>query len=161
MQDVARVAGVSRATVFRYFGSKEGILFARHPRELEQLRAALRVRAALGEELALRTALLEFAGRLEADRDAFSVEVTLMAGHPRLLGRALVTLHVWAEALAWELAGGRGEGALELRMRVLAHSALSALLEAICTWRNAEPGTSLVALASEALDLALPGRPKG
>jgi AcrR family transcriptional regulator len=157
MEEVARAAGVSRATVFRHFGSKEGILFARHHRELDQLRAALRARAGMDEGRALRTILLEFAGRLEADRDAFSVEVGLMAGHPRLLARALVTMHDWADTLAWELAGGRREGAVELRVRVLVHSALSALQEAICTWRNAEPGASLVALADEALHLVLPG----
>lgn len=154
---IADGAGVSRATVFRYFPSKEEIIFARYPREIERLRGEIRGCPPSNEHRALRAVILGFAGRLEADTDSFSAEVALMVAHPRLLARALVTVHHLAGGLAQELAAGRRQDHVDIRARVLAHTAVTALQEAVCVWR-ATAGTSLVEVVDHALKVALPPR---
>lgn len=157
---IAGDAGVSRATVFRYFSSKEELIFARYPGEIERLRYEIRGYGPSNEHRALRAVLLGFAGRLEADADAFGAEVALMAAHPRLLGRALVTIHHLAGGLAQELATSRRRDDMDIRARVMAHTAVTALQEAVCVWRATAPGTSLVEVADRALKVALPSRPR-
>lgn len=156
VEQIARAAGSSRATVFRYFGSKEDILFHRYENELDRLCSTVRERKGSDGRRA-RTVLLEFAGRLECEAEAFRLELRLIAGNAKLRARAVVTLNGWARVLGQELAAGRGDDA-ELSARVVAHSGVAALQEAICIWWAANPGTSLVDVASEALAVALPGR---
>jgi AcrR family transcriptional regulator len=155
VDQIAREAGSSRATVFRYFGSKEDILFARYRREFEELCAGLRGRKGSDSRRA-RGVLLELADRLQADRDAFRLELRLIIGNPRLQARALVTMHAWAGILAHELSRDRSDDAAELPARIAAHSGVAALQEAICIWHTAGPEASLAELATEALRLALP-----
>lgn len=159
VDQIARKAGSSRATVFRYFGSKEDILFHRYDGEMETLCADLRDRKGSDPRRA-RNVLMEVAGRLEAEGEAFRLELELIAGHPKLRARALVTLDAWACALAGELAAGR-DSDTDLAARVVAHSGVAALYQAICLWRVTTPETSLVALATEALRLGLPGGRRG
>ena len=154
VDQIAREAGSSRATVFRYFGSKEDIVFHRYDRELEQLCAG--VGACKGSDgRRARSVLLDIAGRLQAEGDDFRLELELIARNPKLRARAFVTLHAWGCALAEELLAGRDSTA-ELPTRVLAHSGVAALQEAMCLWL-VHPDTSLVDLAAEALGLALSG----
>ncbi len=157
VDQIAREAGSSRATVFRYFGSKEDILFARYHRELEELCAGVRGRKGSDGRRA-RTVLLELAKRLQADGDAFRLELRLIRGNPRLRARALVTMHAWAGILAQALSDGRSSDVDTMPARILAHSGVAALQESICIWFTATPETSLVDLATEALRLALPAR---
>lgn len=154
---IAREAGSSRATVFRYFGSKEDILFARYHHAFDELCAGLEKRKG-PDGRKTRTLLLELARRLEADGDAFRRELHLIIGTPKLQARALVTMHVWAGILAQELSDGPKAEGPTLPARILAHSGVAALQEAICIWQAAQPGTSLVDLATDALRLALPAR---
>lgn len=157
VDQIAREAGSSRATVFRYFGSKEDILFARYQRELEELCAGVRSRKGSDSQRA-RTVLLELASRLQADGDTFRLELQLIRGNPRLRARALVAMHAWAGILAQELSYGRTGDVDTMPTRILSHSGVAALQESICIWQAANPGTSLVDLATEALRLALPAR---
>lgn len=156
VEQIAREAGSSRATVFRHFRSKEDILFHRYDRELRELCASVQGRKGSAARRA-RDVLLELAARLEADADAFRLELQLITGNPKLRSRALVMLHAWAGVLAGELVTPDHHDG-ELPARVLAHSGVAALQEAICLWGRTKPGTetSLVDLATEALRIALP-----
>lgn len=155
VDQIARAAGSSRATVFRYFGSKEDILFARYQRELKEVSAGVRSRKGSDSRRA-RGVLLELADRLQADGDSFHLELQLITGNPRLQARALVTMHALAGILAQELSRDRCDDAPDLPARIAAHSGVAALQEAICIWFTAWHEASLAELASEALRLALP-----
>lgn len=157
VDQIAREAGSSRATVFRHFGSKEDIVFHRYDRELERLCAGMS--AVKGSDARrARGVLLDVASRLQAEGEAFRLELGLIARSPKLRARAFLTLHAWGCVLAEELAAGRDSTA-ELPARVLAHSAVVALQEAMCLWL-VQPETSLVELAEEALRLALRSGPR-
>ncbi|MEW6475316.1 MAG: helix-turn-helix domain-containing protein [Actinomycetota bacterium] len=153
--DIAAAAGVSRATVFRYFRSKDDILFDRYTRQLDHIcrQAALQ----RGSDVSrARRALVDLAGRLESEGDAFRLELSIIVASDRLRARAFVMMHDWGAVLARELSNGTPDGAFATR--VVAQSAMAALLEAICMWLAMDPSASLVALTHEALRVAGPAR---
>ena len=153
VDQIARKAGSSRATVFRYFGCKEEILFHRYDLALNELRTLIRAERG-SDSQRIRRVLVAFARRLEAEGQAFRVELELIARNPRLFARALVTLHVSADALARELTVG-GDPLTELRARVLAHSGIAALQAAVCLWLSAGPDIRLADVTDDALRLTL------
>src|SRR5918994_1580425 len=66
VNDIAHLADMSPRTFFRYFDTKEDVVFQDAPRQLDALRESLRMRPA-GETktAALRAALIAFAEMLE------------------------------------------------------------------------------------------------
>jgi AcrR family transcriptional regulator len=155
VEQIGREAGSSRATVFRYFGSKEDILFYRYDRALRELCAGVQDRKG-SDSRRVRSVLLEVASRLESEGEGFRIELGLICDNPKLRARALVTLDASACLLARQLSADRSDG--DLPARVLAHTGIAALQEAICMWHATDPGTRLVDLTDEALRLTLPSR---
>lgn len=146
---IARAAGVSRATVFRYFPAKEDIVFARHPREVEALRSAIRAHPEAGtdrdEMIAALEAFVEF---LERDAEHLALRVAVLDTHPQLASRALADRAEFAEAIAEELSGGEDP---DLRVHVLASAVMAALVLALRVWRESGAGDDLRPLLVEAL----------
>ena len=104
VNEIARRAGMSPRTFFRYFETKEDVVFQDAPAQLESLRALLRERPS--EEppnAALREALLSFSDVLEEQREELHLR-TLLAREARSLAeRAAIELQNWRLALAEEL----------------------------------------------------------
>lgn len=153
--DIAAAAGLSRATVFRYFRSKEDILFDRYNRQFDHIcrQAGLH----RGSDLSrARRAMVDLAGQLESEGDAFRLELSIIVANDRLRARAIAMMHDWAAVLARELSSGATDDAFATR--VVAQSAMAALLEAICMWLVTDRTASLLALTQEALRVAAPSR---
>lgn len=154
VDQIARAAGVSRATVFRHAGTKDDILFARYERVLAEVRAQARADRGPDIERA-RRAVLHLATELQVAEDKFFQEVELICAHTSLRDRSVLLLHEWADQIARDLAGNR-PGGVSLRTRVAAHASVSAFQQAACAWREQHPRKSLVRLTNEALCLGLP-----
>ena len=150
MQDVADAAEVSRSTAFRYFSTKDELLFANHGRELDVLVNAARV---CDEETAsgiARAAVLELAAYLEQEGADLRTRARIVRAEPRLFVHAVATRARWEEALAVEVAHKLGRGEPDLHLRTLAAAALGALHMAVREWTTKDL-PNLVPVARKAL----------
>ncbi|MGH2751707.1 MAG: TetR family transcriptional regulator [Actinomycetota bacterium] len=104
VNDIAHLAGMSPRTFFRYFDTKEDVVFQDAPRHLEALRSYLRDRPESETNgAALRAALLSFAEMLEVERDEIQLRAQLASSARTLAERAAIEVQNWSLALAEEL----------------------------------------------------------
>jgi AcrR family transcriptional regulator len=154
VEDIAAACDVSPRTFFRYFGSKEDVLFADADAYRAHLIGALRSQSAdvalLG---ALRAAVLEVATDYESRRDDVLLRHRIVSDTPSLRSRAAERHHCWESAVAAELRrSGRGGGMSELTLRLSVGAATTALRVAIEIWIDGEGHGDLRALLGSALD---------
>ncbi|RBY83279.1 TetR/AcrR family transcriptional regulator [Blastococcus sp. TF02A-26] len=124
MQDVALAAGVSRATLYRYFADR-GALFSgireyEHERDLaefEQRAAGARTLAdavaALGEVLAATSARYRVGAHVAAGDESLASYMALRSGRERERAAALIRPHVARAAESGELRHGVSAGEAE------------------------------------------------
>ncbi len=104
VNQIAHLAGMSPRTFFRYFETKEDVVFQDAPRHLEDLRALLRARpASESNGTALRSALLAFSEVLEQERGEIQLRTHLARAGRTLAERAAIELQNWRLTLADEL----------------------------------------------------------
>jgi AcrR family transcriptional regulator len=155
VDDIAGEANVARRTFFRYFATKEDVLFVDHSHQLEALREALAARPADEPPLtALRRAILSLAGSYEEDRERLLHRTRIMAATPSLRSRSLDRQRAGEQAVTDLVAEWLGvDPAQDLRPGIVAAATLAALRVAMSAWL-AEGGTAhLPTLVAEALDL--------
>lgn len=155
VEEIAAACDVSRATVFRYFPTKEDLVVGSEPERLAELREAFEERP--GHEPvfeSVRHALVAVAGRYEHDRGQLLVARGLVAGHGALLARALELQAEWTEVFA-ELIADRvaTSKAPDLQARVLAAAVMAAMRVAVEHWLDTDAAGSPAELLGEALDL--------
>lgn len=128
MDDVATAAGVSRASVFRYFGSKDDIVFEGE----HDLGASLRT--CVQRASSPRSAGLAFATQLEAVADALRVRYEVVRSSQVLADRAVRTRARWEELFARELARTLGRDRPVLEDRAVAITVVGAIWIALFDW---------------------------
>jgi AcrR family transcriptional regulator len=156
VQAIADRAGVSPATVARYFPTKDSLLLSERDTRIAQLRTAILGRPrresplrALVAALADEPAVTEpFRGRLLRSRRA-------IASSPVLRGRALGLLDEWRDGIADALVE-RGAEALEAH--VTATAVVAVFDDAAARWATAGGRTDLTAEVRQSLSILLPGR---
>jgi AcrR family transcriptional regulator len=157
IEDVARAAGISRRTFFRYFATKADVLFADSPAELARLRECLAdpTPGLSYREVVTRsvtTALQVPAGEEEWARQRAQLILTV----PALQAHASVVFAAWRSAAA--------DFARTLRAAdpmfplAVGHAVLAATLAAHEHW-IAEPGSDLADALTGMLRLLLPPEP--
>jgi AcrR family transcriptional regulator len=105
VEDIAAAAQVSRASFFRYFGSKEDVLAADDDLRREQFMAALSGRPADEPVLAaVKAAVAEYVAGVCADERTHSYTKVIL-GSRILLGRAYEIRIRWRRELETELRG--------------------------------------------------------
>ncbi len=104
VNDIAHLASMSPRTFFRYFDTKEDVVFQDAPRHLEALRRLLSERPpSETNAVALRAALIAFSEVLEGEREELQLRSQLARSARTLAERAAIELQNWRLALTEEL----------------------------------------------------------
>ena len=149
--DIAAAAEVSPATVFRYFGTKEALLFANHEGEEQALcEAVRRHRGRCDPRSVMAAAVLDLAGSLSPDDEQYAARIRVITASPVLLGAALRTRAVWEAVAAQELAGAASFGP-DVADTVAAGAAVGALHTGVALWYARSGAQPLIDCVREAL----------
>ncbi len=169
VEQVCVAAGVSPATFYRYFGTKEEVVFAYRDGFLEALRDA--IGAAGGEQppaAQLRGVLLRFASYLQSQAGTLAMRDQIVLHHPGLLARTLAVQRDWESELAEGLARVRGVPSGDLLCQLHAAIGLAVLRVAMRQWRAghvpslpAATGRALAAAGDFAAACSEPGDAPG
>lgn len=159
IEEIAAAAEVSRRTFFRYFPTKEAVLFPDRERRLEAFRAHLDPSAAGGDPLqAVRRALLSLAKDYEAHREGMVTRQRIVESSPALLALELSEDRPWEDALAAALGDrSRAPAATRLRARILAGALMGAIRVTLREWCWRKGRVNLETLGEEALVLLAAG----
>jgi AcrR family transcriptional regulator len=149
--EAAAAAGISRASFFRYFESKEDAVFVAQEEMGVGVAAALRSRPA-GEDAwtALRRSLdVAVTNYQRSPADALA-RLRLILCTPNLRAHQLERLAQWKEVIGAALAERLGLGTDDIKVEALVGAALGALDAASTRWAASEGAADLIALIDEA-----------
>jgi AcrR family transcriptional regulator len=128
---IAAAAEVSRASVFRYFGSKDDIVFAPEVDLIGVITGLVRQEPPLG----LDEVILRYAQHVDADVPDLHARAQVIARTPKLVERFGHVRARWEHVVADELARRRGGPSTRtFEDRVVAATATSTLFVAILAW---------------------------
>ena len=153
VDDVADALGVSRRTLFRYFASKNDMVWGDFDWVLARLRRCLEATAP-DEPLhaALGRAVVE-SNRYEDDQlPELRIRMRLITGVPALQAHSALRYAEWREVIAAWVAGRLGCGPGDLVPQTVAHAALGTSMAAFVVWVD-DPTSDLVTNLEEAYGL--------
>lgn len=134
IDEIATAAGIGRRTVFRYFPSKNDMVWADFDRVLDRLRSGL---AAHGQEPmmeALRRAVIESNLYEPHELPALRMRMTLITRVPVLQGHAVIRYAAWRRLVAEFCAARIGCRYDDLLPQAIAHAALGTSMAAFTRW---------------------------
>jgi AcrR family transcriptional regulator len=154
VEDIAAACDVSPRTFFRYFGSKEDVLFVDSDDQRRHLLLVLASQPADVPPLsALQAAVLHVAGDYEEQREAILLRHRILSATPSLRTRVSERHQGWESAVIDELrTSGRARGMSELDLRLTVAGATTALRVASQLWAEEGGEGDLRALLITTLD---------
>ena len=134
VDDVAEAAGIGRRTFFRYFASKNDVVWGDFDRSLSALRERLALETDRPLLDALREAVLAF-NALDPEQEPYHRErMQLILEVPALQAHSTLRYAAWREVVA-QYAGQRlGQPAIALLPQLVAHVCLGAAITAYEQW---------------------------
>jgi len=151
--EIARAANVSRRTFFRYYATKDALLFVDNSDRLGRFREFLdqarQQRSGLDH---IRTACMELASEYMQHRDRVLARARIIDSSSVLAKQERQQDVQWEEAIADSLLADNA-GMSRRRARTLAAATFGAIRATLAEWREAEGRIELDKLLSEALDL--------
>ncbi|WP_433602357.1 TetR/AcrR family transcriptional regulator [Nocardia sp. CA-135953] len=151
VEQIARAAGLSSATVFRHFPSKEDVLFGEEDdsaRAMAECVAARRDPAV--DVAALAEPVVKFAVELQDER---THRLTRLVMTTRSLeARSLRMRLRWEREIARTLAAEEGDAAPTLRHTLIASIAICCLSAAFRYWDRSDPSSNLTDLVESAFE---------
>lgn len=155
VEDVSLAAEVSPRTFFRYFHTKQDLVFSHEPAQRTALREAMRRHPPETIRIeAMRDALVDFARSLEDDADRVRQRARVINQDRGLQSEALMRIRGWEELVRDELTAIGGRSDLSLAIEALASTAVAALRHGFESWLREGSGslTDAVDEAFEAFD---------
>jgi TetR/AcrR family transcriptional regulator, regulator of mycofactocin system len=157
VDDVAQAAGIGRRTFFRYFASKNDVVWGDFDSGLQEFRTALAaVDPAVPLLDALRGAVLDFNRLDPGGEQGHRARMALILEVPALQAHSTLRYAAWREVVAEFAAARLGVPADALLPQLVGHLCLGAALAAYEQWLR-RPGADLQQLLDDALR-ALDGR---
>lgn len=146
---IARAAGISRRTLFRYFPSKNDIVWGDFSAQVDRFRASLA--AAPQDEptmQVLRRCVVEFNDYGPDAEPELRTRMRLITSVPALQGHAMLRHAEWCSAIAAFVAARRATSPTALEPAVIAQAALGTSTAAFRVW--IAEGGDLLALLDDA-----------
>jgi AcrR family transcriptional regulator len=154
VEDIADACDVSPRTFFRYFASKEDVLFAESDGNRIRFLDALAAQPADVPPLsALQAAVLSVAHDYEDQRETILLRHRIISATPPLLTRVTERQHGWESSVIDELRrSGRGKRMHEHDLRITVAAATTALRVATDIWIEGDAKTDLSVLLADTFD---------
>ena len=154
VEEIAGECDISPRTFFRYFASKEDVLFADSDVRRQQLIASLAAQPARLSALeSLQAALLDIGGEYELQRLEMVMRRDLILSTPSLRAHAIERYQGWEGELIDGLRrSGRVETMDDLELRLTVAAATTALRVAVELWIDEPDAGNLQDLLTSALD---------
>ncbi|MCZ7530986.1 MAG: TetR family transcriptional regulator [Acidimicrobiia bacterium] len=159
IEDITDAADVSPRTFFRYFASKEDVLFADHAQQIQRFGNALSARSADEPVLASITeALLTLADDYEEKRERYLLRFRLLASFPGVAARGMELQAKIVDVVAGFVAERLGlDPSSDLRPVLVGQVTVGALAAATNIWSTGTSSRSLPELVRESLELTADG----
>jgi len=157
VDDIAAAVGVGRRTLFRYFPSKNDIVWGDFRSVRERLHADLE---ALGEKIgvmdALRRAAVSSNSYPPEQLPGLRIRMTLITTVPALQAHSMLRYAEWRSVVAEYVAARRGVAVDSVEAQTIAHAALGAAMAAFSRW-VAHPAEDLDRLLDRGFELLADG----
>jgi AcrR family transcriptional regulator len=149
MDDIAARAGLSRRTAFRYFASKEDLVFPTRDERLDALSKLLEPRADETTLATVKRACLAVARDYEADRERMLAQWRIVQAEPALLGRELQFDRNSEAAIEAAFLSGEASPRARRRAKVRAAAVVGAVRATLREWLEGGATADLVRLGRE------------
>ncbi len=150
MDDIAARAGLSRRTAFRYFASKDDLVFPEQAERQAQFEALLVARADESPFETVRRACLALGRHYQDDRERQLAQFRVIQSEPWLVGRELSIDRALEGAIEKAfLAGERDTPKAKRRAKVRASAVTGALRATVREWLEGGASADLVRLGRE------------
>lgn len=158
VEDITNEVDVARRTFFRYFDSKEAVVFARSDETLADLETELRQRPSsepigVGVIAALRV----LASHQEDEREKNLIRARISLNAPEVRARALTSQQAWVAVLTAWIRDRAGADDSDMRPEVLASAVIGAVGAAFAHWVAGGGVGEPVDLMEQALDILATG----
>ncbi|MEW2134257.1 TetR family transcriptional regulator [Streptomyces sp. NPDC005435] len=163
--DIARAAGISQRSFFRYFGNKEDVVFGDRVPSAEEVRDEL-CRHLDGQPAwdALRATFVTAAGQMDAEAGRWKRATRVICHTPALRARYLEKHLAWTGLLVPEIAERLEPGGPDARLkaRTMVGAALACFDVALERWSDDGEDRTLAALVGEVFGFVrIPRAPSG
>lgn len=149
MDDIADRAGLSRRTAFRYFTSKDDLVFPYREERLALLRRELAPRAGETAFATVKRACMAVARDYAAERERMLAQWRIVQAEPALIGRELQLDRAFEEAIEGCFAAADGGRVGRRRARVRAAAIVGAVRATLREWLEGGASGDLPRLGRE------------